>query len=236
MLNERDRRRAESLPAVVLLVALSAIAPLSIDMFLPSLPTMTEEFGATRSMMQLAVLLFILAFAGSQLVYGPASDRVGRRPVLYVGLSLFVAGGLVALFARSPEVLIAGRVLQGLGGGAGPALAQAMVLDVYGRDRAARVLAYMAVALPLAPAIAPIIGGFLHEAWGWQSGFVTLCALGAALLLGYRVLLPETNPAARREARARTSVLADYRSAISSRTFVSYALVMGLMFSGQLVL
>src|SRR3990170_1384307 len=94
MLTEGDRRRAESLPAVVLLVALSAIAPLSIDMFLPSLPTMTEEFGATRSTMQLAVLLFILAFAGSQLVYGPTSDRVGRRPVLFVGLSLFVAGGL----------------------------------------------------------------------------------------------------------------------------------------------
>ncbi|MCC6237210.1 MAG: MFS transporter, partial [Dehalococcoidia bacterium] len=200
---EADRRRAESLPAAIILVALSALAPLTVDMFLPSLPTMTEEFGAPASTMQLAVLLFILAFASSQLVYGPLSDRAGRRPALLAGLALFVVGGVIALFARTPEVLIAGRVVQGLGGGAGPALAQAMVLDVYGRERAARVLAYMAVALPLAPAIAPIIGGFLHEVAGWQSVFVTLSVLGVVLAVLYLVLLPETNPASRRATRAR---------------------------------
>ncbi len=232
---EADRRRAESLPAAIVLVALSALAPLTVDMFLPSLPTMTEEFGATRSTMQLAVLLFILAFASSQLVYGPLSDRAGRRPALLAGLALFVAGGLIALAARTPEVLIAGRVVQGLGGGAGPALAQAMVLDVYGRERAARVLAYMAVALPLAPAIAPIFGGFLHDIAGWQSVFVTLSVLGVVLAGAYLALLPETNPAARRAARGNTSVLRDYVTALSSPTFVTYAVVMGLMFTGQLL-
>lgn len=234
-LADAERRRAEALPAAILLVALSALAPLSVDMFLPSLPTMNEEFGAAPSTMQLAVLLFILAFASSQLVYGPLSDRAGRRPALFAGLTLFIAGGFVALFATNPTMLIVGRVIQGLGGGAGPALAQAMVLDVYGRDRAARVLAYMSIALPLAPAIAPIIGGFLHDASGWHSVFLTLIALGAVLLIMYNLLLPETNTVARRAARARTGVLADYRTALSSPTFMAYALVMGLMFGGQLL-
>lgn len=234
-LPELDRRRAETLPAAILLVALSALAPLSVDMFLPSLPTMTQEFGAVPSTMQLAVLLFILAFASSQLVYGPLSDRAGRRPALFAGLTLFIVGGAVCLTARTPSMLIAGRVLQGLGGGAGPALAQAMVLDVYGRDRAARVLAYMAIALPLAPAIAPIIGGFLHDFSGWHSVFLTLISLGAVLAIMYNLLLPETNPAERRAARARTGVLSDYLTALSSTTFMAYALVMGLMFGGQLL-
>jgi DHA1 family bicyclomycin/chloramphenicol resistance-like MFS transporter len=228
------RPRAERLPAAALLVALSAIAPLSIDMFLPSLPTMTEEFSASKATMQLAVTLFIVSFAASQLVYGPLSDRVGRRPALTAGLVLFVLGGFISLSAGSAEMLIAGRVVQGLGGGAGPALAQAMVLDVYGRERAARVLAYMAIALPLAPAVAPIIGGFLHEAWGWHSVFVTLAGLGAFLLAAYYLLLPETHPP-RAPGAERRRLLADYRTVLSSRTYVAYALVMGLMFSGQLV-
>lgn len=234
-LTASGRLRAESLPAAILLVALSALAPLSVDMFLPSLPAMTEEFSAPPSKLALAVLLFTLSFASSQLVYGPLSDRAGRRPALFLGLTLFMIGGGICLAATSSEVLIGGRVVQGLGGGAGPALAQAIVLDVYGRERATRVIAYMAIALPLAPAIAPIIGGFLHEASGWRSVFLTLISLGALLAVMYNLLLPETNPAARRATRVRTSVTRDYLTALSSPTFVAYALVMGLMFGGQLL-
>ncbi|MFN8639925.1 MAG: multidrug effflux MFS transporter [Dehalococcoidia bacterium] len=234
-LTRSGRLRAESLAAAILLVALSALAPLSVDMFLPSLPAMTEEFAAPPSKLALAVLLFTLSFASSQLVYGPLSDRAGRRPALFLGLTLFIIGGGICLAATSSEMLIGGRVVQGLGGGAGPALAQAIVLDVYGRERATRVIAYMAIALPLAPAIAPIIGGFLHEASGWRSVFLTLISIGALLAVMYNLLLPETNPAARRATRARTSVLRDYLTALSSPTFVAYALVMGLMFGGQLL-
>jgi DHA1 family bicyclomycin/chloramphenicol resistance-like MFS transporter len=235
-LSARDRQRAEALPAAALLVALSAVAPLSIDMFLPSMPTLREQLGASEAQLQLAVTLFIVAFAGSQLVYGPASDRLGRRPVLLVGMALFVAGGLVSLSAQSAGQLIAGRVLQGLGGGAGPALAQAIVLDVYGRARAARVLSYMAIALPLAPAVAPIVGGALHDAFGWHAVFVTLVGLGVVLAALYRLLLPETNAGRGGDAaRGLAGLAADYRTVLGNRTYVGYALVMGLMFAGQLV-
>ncbi|MBX7110725.1 MAG: multidrug effflux MFS transporter [Dehalococcoidia bacterium] len=230
-----ERRRAEAWPAMVLLVALTAMAPLSIDMFLPSMPTISDEFGAEKATLQLAVTLFIICFAGSQLFYGPFSDRHGRRPTLVIGICLFVVGSLVALTAQSVGMLLAGRVLQGLGGGAGPAIGQAIVLDIYGRERAGKVIAYMAIALPLAPAVAPIIGGFLHDAWGWHAVFVTLAVLGTVLLTAYLALLPETN---RREAgagRGSNGLLADYRTLLSNRTFSTYALIMGLMFGGQLV-
>jgi DHA1 family bicyclomycin/chloramphenicol resistance-like MFS transporter len=211
------------------------MAPLTVDMFLPSLPTMSDEFAASESALQLAVTLFIIAFAGSQLVYGPASDRIGRRPALLAGLTLFVAGSLLALSAQSVEVLLAGRVVQGLGGGAGPAVAQAIVLDVYGRQRAARVLSYMAIALPLAPAIAPIFGGFLHEAFGWHSVFITLATLGVLLAVAYGVWMPETRPQRAPGTGGLGGLVRDYRTVFSSRTYLAYAAVMGLMFGGQLV-
>lgn len=234
-LSERDRRRAETLPAMVLLIALTAMAPLSVDMFLPSMPTMADKFGSRESTLQLAVTLFIVCFAGSQLFYGPASDRYGRRPLLLAGLALFIVGSLVALSANSVEVLLLGRVLQGLGGGAGPAIGQAIVLDVYGRERAGRVIAYMAIALPLAPAIAPIIGGVLHDAFGWQAVFITLACLGVALAAAYRALMPETNQRAAGQSRGFGGLAGEYRTLLSNRTFSTYALIMGLMFGGQLV-
>jgi len=234
-LSPQDRARAESLWAVALLIGLTAIAPLAIDMFLPSMPTMAEEFDVSASIMQLAVTLFLLSFAASQLVYGSASDRYGRRPVLIAGLLLFIAGGALSLFAQSAEMLILGRIVQGIGGGAGPAIGRAMVLDVFGRERAARVMAYMTIATPLAPAIAPVIGGVLQDAFNWRSVFVVLIGIGVFLLVAYRVLLPETN--VRRDAGAlgATQMSKNYGALFSNRSFVAYALAIGLMFSGQLV-
>src|SRR5690606_6527179 len=128
-------------------------------MFLPSMPDIAAEFATSEAVLTLGVTLFLVAFAGSQLFYGPASDRWGRRPILLLGLAIYVAGGVVCLTATSAEQLILGRVLQGLGGGVGPAMANAMVLDLYGREGAAKMIGYMSIVLPLAPAIAPLFGG-----------------------------------------------------------------------------
>ena len=234
-LTAAERARAESLGAIAVLIALTAIAPLAIDMFLPSMPTMAEEFGVPNSTMQLAVTLFLLAFAASQLVYGPTSDRFGRRPVLIAGLLMFIAGGALALFAASAEMLIAGRIIQGLGGGAGPALGRAMVLDIFGPSRATRIISYMTIVTPLAPAIAPIIGGLLQDFFDWRSVSVTLIAIGVVLLVGYRALLPETNRSRDRSALGALQMGRNYRALLSSRIFFAYALMGGLMFSGQLV-
>ena len=230
-----DRRRAESLSVAALLVALSAIAPLAVDMFLPSMPTMADEFGTPESTLQLAVTLFLLAFAASQLIYGPLSDRYGRRPVLAGGLVLFVVGGLIALYAQSAPMLIAGRIAQGLGGGVGPAIASATVLDIYGRERSARVLALMTIATPLAPAIAPVIGGILHDTFQWRAVFVVLAAAGVVLLALHRTMVPETNLDRDREALTPGRLASNGWSLLSHPQFLAYSMVMGLMFSGQLV-
>jgi DHA1 family bicyclomycin/chloramphenicol resistance-like MFS transporter len=228
------KSRAEALPAAVLLVALSAMAPLSVDMFLPSLPSIRDHFHASDATVQLSVTLFLVAFASSQLFYGPASDRYGRRPLMTIGLVVYAIGATLAAISNSVYVLLGGRVLQGMGGGAGPALAQAIVLDVYGRQRAGKVLAYMSVALPLAPTIAPMIGGVLHDTLGWRSVFVVLLTFGVVLLTGYRILIPETNRGGQAE-RGFTGLASNYRTLLSSRTYVAFVLAMALMFSGHLV-
>src|SRR5215470_5129100 len=126
-----------------LLTAVVGLGALSIDMFLPSLPAIATAFAAPPATVQLTVTLFLMAFAASQLVYGPLSDRFGRRWVLIGGLVLYAAAGLVCATAPTVAILIGARVLQALGGGVGPVVGRAVVRDLYGRERAARVFSYM---------------------------------------------------------------------------------------------
>lgn len=228
-------RRADSSFATMVIVALSAVAPLSIDMFLPSMPAMADDFETSTGTVSLAVTLFLFSFAASQLFYGPLSDRFGRRPALFAGLALFVAGGAMCLFAQSVEMLVAGRVLQGFGGGAGPAIARAIIVDVYEASHAVRVLAVVTVATALAPMLAPIAGGVLHEVFGWRSVFVVLVGLGVALTLGYALVLPETNRFRDGAALQPRTMVANYGRLFRSRVFVSYSLLMALLFSAQLI-
>lgn len=231
----RRARNPESRAALGMLIALTAIAPISIDMFLPSMPQMADDFGTSEGAVSLAVTLFLFAFAGSQLVYGPASDRWGRRPVLFAGLALYIGGGLVALLSTSVESLIAGRILQGLGGGAGPSIASAIVIDVYKRDRALKAMAAMTSVTALAPTLAPILGGFLHDLAGWRSVFVVLVGLGGVLAAGYALLLPETNAQRDPNALRAGRMAGNYRVLWTTPIFAGHALLMGLLFSGQLV-
>ncbi len=228
-------RDPESRTALGMLIALTAIAPISIDMFLPSMPQMADDFNTSTGAISLAVTLFLFSFAGSQLVYGPASDRFGRRPVLFAGLLLYILGGVVALFSVSVETLVAGRVVQGLGGGAGPAIASAIIIDVYKRDRALKALAAMTVVTALAPMLAPIVGGFLHDWFGWRSVFVTLVGVGCLLAAGYAVILPETNALRDPHALRVGSMARNYKTLWSTPVFAAHALLMALLFSGQLV-
>lgn len=225
-------RREPTLRIAIFLIALSATAPISVDTFLPSMPDIVDEFGSTEAFLTLGVTLFLVSFAASQLVYGPASDKWGRRPILFIGLSIYVLGGIMCLSATSAEMLIAGRVLQGLGGGVGPALANAMVLDLFSREGATKMIGYQAIVMPLAPAIAPIIGGAIASAAGWRAVFVVLAGFGVFFASWYAVTLGETRPP---RAPSRTGLRGDYRTLLTSPTFLGFALVMGLMFSGQLL-
>jgi len=216
-----------------LLTAVVGLGALSIDMFLPSLPTIAAVFGAPPATAQLAVTLFLVAFAVSQLVYGPLSDRFGRRWVLVGGLALYALAGLACATAPTIGVLIGARMLQALGGGAGPVVGRAVVRDLYDRDRAARVFSYMAMAQALNPMLAPVVGGLVHDAFGWRAVFYVLAGLGTLFVILMALGVRETNvrrdPTALHPSRMGRNVV----TLVTDRSYVGYVLVNALMFGGQ---
>jgi MFS transporter, DHA1 family, multidrug resistance protein len=216
-----------------LLTAVVGLGALSIDMFLPSLPTIAAAFDAPAATAQLTVTLFLMSFALSQLVYGPLSDRFGRRGALIGGLALYTVAGLACALAPTIGILIGARVLQALGGGAGPVVARAVIRDLYERERAARVFSYMSMVQSLNPMLAPVAGGFVHEAFGWRGVFLVLAGAGALFVVLMSAGVRETNvrrdPGALRPGQLGRNLAA----LLGDRDYRAYALVNALMFGGQ---
>ncbi len=227
--------RAESKRATAILIALSALAPLSIDMFIPSIPDITAEFAADSSTIRLAVTLFLLTSAASGLLFGPVSDRFGRRRVLVIGMTVYILGGLLAWLAGSAEMLVGARILQGFGGGVGMSIARASVIDIYGRDRATRILAIMSVAMALAPMLAPVAGGIYQETVGWRWVFATLTGMGIFLVIAYLKVLPETLPQPDPNALKMRQMLRNYRTLLTTRAYIVPVGLVSITFAGHLV-
>jgi DHA1 family bicyclomycin/chloramphenicol resistance-like MFS transporter len=225
------RPHATSIPVTVLLTALVALGPISTDLYLPSLPGMARDLNATVPEVQLTLSLFLAGLALGQLVYGPLSDRFGRRPVLLAGVVLYFIASLACVVAPSMTVLVVARFIQALGACAGPVLCRAVVRDVHGREGSARVLSYMAAAMALAPALGPIIGGFLEVAFGWRANFVALAVYGFAGLVAAVAILPETNRAPDIEAANPLRVLATYLGLMRQRVYLGYVLCAAFAYS-----
>lgn len=224
--------RSDSLVIRVLLTALVAFGPLSTDLYLPSLPILVRVFDTDIAMAQLTLSVFLVGFAVSQLVYGPMSDRFGRRPTLLVGISVYLVASGVCALATSVEGLIAARFFQALGACCGPVVGRAVVRDVFGRDRAATVLAYMSMAMTLAPAVGPVLGGALTELFGWRSNFILLTGFAVAILAAVWSLLGETNTARDSEALNPGRMAANYLMLLRNRRFVGYVLIVACSYSG----
>ena len=180
-------------PPIALLALVTAIAPAALHMLVPALPLLAVVFDAASGAVQLVLTLFLAGIAAGQLVYGPFSDRFGRRPVLIAGLALFLAGTILCGFAWSLPTLIIGRTLQALGGCAGMVLGRAIVRDSYDRERSASALATIMMVTSLAPSLSPAIGAYLAEWGGWRADFLLLGMVGAAVLILTAVRLEETH-------------------------------------------
>jgi MFS transporter, DHA1 family, multidrug resistance protein len=225
-------RPPNSLPVTALLTGLVALGPISTDLYLPSLPSLARYFAVGVDDIQLTLSVFLVGLATAQLVYGPLSDRFGRRPVLLVGLAIYVVASAICMLSPSVPVLVVARFVQAVGACVGPVLGRAIVRDVYGREGAARVLAYMSAAMALAPAIGPILGGFVEEWFGWRINFLALVLYGAGgLAIAWRIL-PETNKAPDPQPAEPIRILLGYRGFLNHRAYVGYVLCCAFAYSG----
>lgn len=224
--------RPDSLAVVCLLTVLVALGPISTDLYLPSLPAIAAAFAADAGRVQLTLSVFMAGFAVSQLAYGPLTDRFGRRPILLLGLAIYLAASLACMLAGSIEVLIAARFLQAVGACAGPVVARAVVRDVFPPSRGAQVLSYVTMAMALAPAVGPILGGQLQVLFGWRATFAVLIAFAAVAGAGVLLLLPETNAHKDPNATRPGRLLANYRLLMADGVYRGYVAVAALVFAG----
>jgi len=215
-----------------LLAGLSAIGPLTTDMYLPSLPDIARLLGASTAQVQLTISAYLIGFAVGQIVYGPVSDRHGRKPVLLGAVALYCAASLACALSTSIEMLIAARFAQALGGSGGIVLARAMVRDLYSGHRAGRELSVIGAVMALAPVLAPVVGGALQTGFGWRSVFFTLVAAAAAGAAVIVTLMPETLGARAAEPVSPASIAKSYAVVARNPAYLAYLALAASSYAG----
>jgi len=220
---------------VLILGGLSALGPLSTDMYLPALPALSRELGATVAQTQLTLSAGILGLALGQVIAGPSSDALGRRRPLLVGVAAFALASLLCIIAPSIAVLTILRFVQGVAGAAGIAIALAIVSDLYLGSVQARVFSLLTMVSGLAPIIAPVIGSQLLAFTSWRGIFVILGLIGMLLLPAVTFGLGETLPSDRRQRGGLIALLRAFRDLLRDRRFLGYAFTSGFAFAAGIV-
>lgn len=217
---------------IILLGALTALGPFTIDLYLPAFPVLQEDFRTSAAAIQLTLTGTMIGFALGQLIVGPLSDKVGRRLPLLLVTALHVLASVAAALAPSLELLSVARVAMGMGAAAGGVVAMAIVRDLFGGRRLVVMLSRLALVSGVAPVVAPLIGSALLSVMSWRGIFVVLAIYGAVMLVSAIALVPETLPRARRQDRGADTVLQRYKSVFSDRVFVGVLIIGGMTFSG----
>ncbi|MBA5776626.1 multidrug effflux MFS transporter [Stappia sp. F7233] len=212
-----DRR-----PSLAILVIVSAVNPLAMNIYLPSMPTLVGTFDTTLAQAQLTLSLYLAAVAVAQIGIGPLSDRFGRRPVLLWGLAIFVVGSLICAYAGSLAAFLVGRLLQAAGGCTGIVLGRAIVRDMYDRQQSASMIGYVTMGMAVAPMVGPAVGGAIDQAFGLTAISLAMVAVGLVVLVAAIADLHETN---RTRIPAGIGALwRSYRTLMAIPAFWAYAL------------
>jgi DHA1 family bicyclomycin/chloramphenicol resistance-like MFS transporter len=181
-------------PSLAILVLCSAVQPFALNVLAPATPAIARALETDYGAVQLTLTLYLAAVAVAQLVVGPLSDRIGRRPCIVGGLGLFTLGSLAGIASVNLETLLAARMLQAVGAGTAFALTRAIARDMAGKDEAASIIGYVTMAMVVAPMLAPMAGGFIERTYGWRMIFGAMAAMGLVATLGALAKLPETRP------------------------------------------
>ena len=207
---------------LALLMAMTAIGPATLNIVVPALPGLVTRLASDTGTVQLILSLYLLSLATAQLLLGPLSDRFGRRPVVLAGLALSVVASLAAIAASSIGALIGARVVQAIGASTGIVIGRAIIRDLFERDRAAAMIGLVTTAMVIAPMIAPLIGGILDTAFGWEAIFLFIAAFSGVVLLWAVFVLPETRPAS--VAQSPGMLIQEWRALLGNAKFHGYVL------------
>ncbi|HZR71639.1 multidrug effflux MFS transporter [Bradyrhizobium sp.] len=206
---------------LLLLVAMTGVAPISLYMLVPALPLLATSFASDISIAQMTVSLYMVGIACSQILMGPLSDRFGRRPVLLAGLTLMVVASLACVFAESLPQLIVARFFQAFGGATGMVVSRAIIRDLYRRERISSMISLVIAVMMIAQMLSPLTGGLIETAFGWRAVFYVITAGSILVTIAIALALPET-----RRVRPKTGggFRGDVGSLLTSRAFIGYVL------------
>lgn len=226
--NQAHRSGASGATIIVLTSLYSIIGGLSVDIFLPSLPSIESAFDISRLVVQQTLTTYLVSYAIGCLVFGQVSDYFGRRPTMLLGLLVFAGASFIAFFTDSYSVLLLCRVIQGLGSSVGKVVCRAIIADQFDTQRAQKVLSAVSAMFWIAPVVGPILGGWLHASYGWRSSFLFMGLFALATLVLCFVLLRETNPGKASGSMVMHHFAGDVLTLLRHRYFVLVALLAGL--------
>lgn len=206
------------------------VPQVGIDLYLPALPDMQKALSASQSAIQLSLTFYILTMGFSQLIYGPLSDKYGRRPLILIGSAIFLIGSLIASLAPNVSLLLSGRIFQGVGMGAGFTIASAILGDAFEGAKLARMTTLSSMVYSMSPLLAPVLGGFFTQLMGWRANFYFMVVLAALLLFSLAAYVPETNQHKSQEPLHLGHLILNYLRMLKNISFISYSLCLTMAF------
>ncbi|WP_423840885.1 multidrug efflux MFS transporter EmrD [Vibrio mytili] len=213
----------------LLIALLTAVGQMTQTMYVPSIGHMANEFFVSASSLQAVMACYLIPYGLSQFIYGPLSDRLGRKPIIVSGLLIYLAGTLVALFAHQFEWFLVGSFIQGLGIGCGGAMARTLTRDCFDGAELHRANSLISMCILFSPLMAPLLGGYLTEAFGWRSSYLFLALFGVAVVITMMTSMMETLP---KEKRHYEAVTQSYKYVLSDRRFQGFLICLVATFAG----